>query len=902
MIYHLARLSIFALSVCAWIRPAPAVEPGATGSQPAGGDPIKVPLARGFSWAAGREPRQRSLTAGVRNVALATEGSFVAVDSLSLFGRNDGTYGGFDFECKPEQLNDGRHVTDPALRLPHGNRWISQVDRKHPHWAWIGFAGPRRIGRVVVRCSSVENYPTDFRGQYSPDNGVTVKDLFGVRDQKPDAKTMAMEFRFEPVLADNFRLFIDRSASTTHSNFTQLSEIEIFGEGDEMRPTIKSAPGLRDVKPILSPGAGDQVQIEERTDEVEVRSPWQKLVFARGQPQIVYLSWDSEGQGNLDINLLGTKGADGIQPRVAPAYSPVKPLPAAILKREGNVMRYGPFEVADGLWMNWEIKVGAKDVEMAVTKDASHSLAVRPGLVRFDMDAGQTPIAPFYRPGRLGLVGLPCLLHAPDCGAVLVESAPGSMAGFAERAAECQARGKTWWSYFDLTDEFPTRPDGLVEIKPGVRQGRMRWSVQRVIPVPSLTAKEPRLAGLSRYALNGMAFRPDTDLLGNSITSINCGFCMFEYAEVAQWLPILPGGIDPCDLLRRSLDTYFAGTWAHDGGPNNMLDPNSGYNTTVDTKPALVYAAWTVVRKTGDLEQLRRWLPYLERLGTLMEETADGDGLLQTVKSTRGGGWYDVLREEGKSAYGNALGFRAFQYLADLETLAGQDEKSKHFAKLADRIRAAFYPTLFNPETGVIAGWKTKDGKLHDYWFPYANGMAIIYGLVPEQEANKILDRFQAKFKEVGFNRFDLGLPNCLVEIPKPDYAVDNKFQQYLNGGAAPCFAYWYIQAMYQMGRRTEADAMLWPLIKSYGEGLFNGGVAGKRADPVRGEWHDWSGNKSGGEGFLPDSYHAFNALYNGYYGITFQPEGYRIEPWSPLKTKKISLDLIHMGRKAEAR
>jgi hypothetical protein len=841
------------------------------------------------------------LCAADRNVALAAEGSFAAVDSLSVFGRNDGTYGAFDFECKPSQLNDGRFVTDPAQRLPHGNRWISQVDRKHPHWAWIGFAGPRTIHRVVVRCSSVENYPTDFRGQYSPDDGITLKDLFVVKDQKPDAKTMVMEFKFDPVLVDNFRLFIERSATTTHTNFTQLSEIEVYGEGDVIRPQVKSEPGLRGAKPQLVSNADNQLHIEERVGEIEIRSPWQKLIFARAQPQITYLAWDSEGKGKLDINLLGVKGTDGIQPRVTPAYSPVKPLPAASLERDGNVMRYGPFEAADGLWMNWEIKVGAMEVEMAVTKEATHAMTVRPGLIHFDLDAGQTPIAPYYRPGKLGLVGLPCVLQAPDCGAVLVESAPGSMAGFFERAAECQALGKTWWSYFDLTDEFPTRPDGLVEVKPGVRQGLMRWSVQQINPVPALTAKEPRLAGLSRYALNGMPFRPDTDLLGNSITSINCGFCMFEYAEMAQWLPVLPGGIDPCDLLRRSLDTYFAGTWAHDCGPANMLDPNSGYNTTLDTKPSLIYAAWTVVRKTGDVEQLRRWLPYLERLGTLMEETAGSDGLLQTIKSTRGGGWYDVIRDGGKSAYGNALGFRAFQYLADLESLLGRNEKSQHYTVQASRIRAAFYPTLFNPETGVIAGWKADDGKLHDYWFPWVNGMAIIYGLVPEKESNKILDLFQAKFKEVGFHRFDLGMPNCLINIPPPDYVVDNKFQQYLNGGAAPCFSYWYIQAMYQTGRRAEADAMLWPLIKSYGEGLFNGGVAGKRADPVRGEWHDWSGNKCGGEGYLPDSYHAFNALYNGYYGITFQPEGYRIAPWSPLKKQMIPLDLLYMGRKADA-
>ena len=280
-----------------------------------------------------------------------------------------------------------------------------------------------------------------------------------------------------------------------------------------------------------------------------------------------------------------------------------------------------------------------------------------------------------------------------------------------------------------------------------------------------------------------------------------------------------------------------------------------------------------------------------------MEETADGDGLLQTIKTTRGGGWYDVIRDEGKSAYGNALAFRAFQYLADLETLAGENEEGKHFTQLANRIRVAYYPTLFNHETGVVAGWKTKDGKLHDYWFPWVNGMAINYGLVPENEANKILDRFQAKFSEVGFKRFDLGLPNCLINVPASDYVVDNKFQQYLNGGASPCYAYWYIQAMYQTGRHAEADAMLWPLIKSYSEGLFNNGVAGKRGDPVRGEWHDWSGKRCGGEGFLPDCYHAFNALYNGYYGITFQPEGYRFAPWSPLRGRRVPLGLEFMGR-----
>jgi len=334
-----------------------------------------------------------------------------------------------------------------------------------------------------------------------------------------------------------------------------------------------------------------------------------------------------------------------------------------------------------------------------------------------------------------------------------------------------------------------------------------------------------------------------------------------------------------------------------------IYDPR--YNTTVDTKPAMLFAAWTVIRKTGDLEQLRTWLPHLEHLANLMAETADKeDGLLRTVKSTRAGGWYDVIRDEWKSAYGNALGYQAFRYMADLEQLADRQEQAHRYAEFADRIQRAFLPTFLNPRTGVLAGWKDKEGNLHDYWFPWVNGMAITFGLVPDKQADAILDRLQAKFAEVGFNRFDLGLPNCLVEIPRPDYGTEDRFQQYLNGGASPCFAYWYLQALYQRNRRAEADAILWPMLRSFDAMLFNGGVAGGQRNANRGEWHRWDGRRSGGEGFLTDSYLTLNAIYTGYYGITFGPHGYERATWSPLKGNLApeNLDLIYMGKPAKFR
>ena len=113
--------------------------------------------------------------------------------------------------------------------------------------------------------------------------------------------------------------------------------------------------------------------------------------------------------------------------------------------------------------------------------------------------------------------------------------------------------------------------------------------------------------------------------------------------------------------------------------------------------------------------------------------------------------------------------------------------------------------------------------------------MAICYGLVSDDLANQILDRFQARFKEVGYTLFKNGLPNVLEPIPCPpqirheDGSPWNKFQEYLNGGATPAWSNFYIQALYQMGRRSEADAIFWPLVESYGKGRFNGGSAYRR-------------------------------------------------------------------------
>jgi hypothetical protein len=200
-----------------------------------------------------------------------------------------------------------------------------------------------------------------------------------------------------------------------------------------------------------------------------------------------------------------------------------------------------------------------------------------------------------------------------------------------------------------------------------------------------------------------------------------------------------------------------------------------------------------------------------------------------------------------------------------------------------------------------LAGWKSRDGELHDYGFIFINGMAITYGLVSETDANAIVDHIESRIHDIGYTRFDLGLPGNLIPIAKNDHFVGalgapqaedgrDTYGSFENGGATACYAYFYIQALYQLGRRAEADRILWPMIQTYASGGFQNGVG---AD---GEWRHWDGTSCGYEGFLADAYYTQMAVFTGYFGIGFGANGFRLEPWSPLRGKQTPLGLTYMG------
>ena len=85
-----------------------------------------------------------------------------------------------------------------------------------------------------------------------------------------------------------------------------------------------------------------------------------------------------------------------------------------------------------------------------------------------------------------------------------------------------------------------------------------------------------------------------------------------------------------------------------------------------------------------------------------------------------------------------------------------------------------FYKRFYDPETGVLGGWRSADGQLHDYYFLLVNGIAIHYGLVAKPQANAIMDKLLAKMQEVGYDKFNMGLPGNLITVTLKDYVHKN--------------------------------------------------------------------------------------------------------------------------------
>ena len=587
-----------------------------------------------------------------------------------------------------------------------------------------------------------------------------------------------------------------------------------------------------------------RMQVHAQPDP-RFESPYLRVELAASRPAFTALAVDSLGTRKLSVNpvLPGAAGEGGYK-----------------LRRKGQVAEY-----VTGDRVAWSMRFA----ERSLTLDSAHiSEGTPPLVIEFDPHICHATLLGLLNPD--GRVKLPALMHLPDLGTLRVTSSAPVTLGY-------EAVRLTKRDYVRIT--FP----GASETVPKLSY---TWDVVAIHPAVKGIEHDRRFDGFRRNFLNIFQLNPRTLTLANHAASDPCALTLFKYADVAVKTPPLANGVTALGLLRQTLERYLGGMKAY-GMVGYKATSGSAYiATSLDSYPSLVISAADYVKGSGDHAWLREHYSGIRSWAESMAAyDADGDGVLEYPLSGNAGvlrgpklirpsNWWDGIGFGHKDAYSNALAYRAFLEAAEMAKLAGDREGAESNTQKAGRLRANYYGTFFNPKTGVLAGWISADGNVHDYYFTFVNAVAITYGLVAAPEASAIMDRLLAKMREVGYTRFELGLPGNLIPIRRDDYIKHLKrwgcpdledgsdgFQIYENGGATACFTYFTLQALYGLNRRADADRILFPLLGAFEAGEFQG----RGANGMTKDWKAWDGTPHGYEGLLVDNYLALLAVVTGW-------------------------------------
>jgi len=592
--------------------------------------------------------------------------------------------------------------------------------------------------------------------------------------------------------------------------------------------------------PRLGAQTGDTAEASAPT--FEYRSRFLHVKMPTDQPNIAELSVDSLGQSHLNGNVMLPRPPGSQTYRASCTASTIE--------------YHFPGEMSDPAW-----SFNFSESGIVIRSTYSPGDRYEPLVLNFD---------PFISHATLlglvddeGAISLPALLHFPVRGTFrITTSAPNVGLGYdASRRTEDFVR---------------------VSFPPATwRQPKIEYRLDVTCVYPHLANIDdnPRYDGYRRDFLSMFQLNPRRRALANNSASDACAMMVFEYAMMAVPLPPIAEGLSALDLIRQTLDRYIGGMSAY--GLKEYKNTPPLTCDFLDSYPSLVLATIIYAQASHDEAWIKRNYSVIKSWADKMiEADVDGDGLLEYSLSGNSGSWpdkylvrpsnwWDTIGFGHKDAYANALACKAFEGMAVLAAGLGNSGDAARYKTRADKLRAIYYSTFFNPATGVLAGWKSADGKLHDYYFLFVSGVAVTYGLITREQANPIWDQLLAKIKEVGYNRFDLGLPGNLIPIRREDYVIAEKrwggpqkadgsdaFQIYENGGASACFAYFTIRALQILGRDDEANAILQPILKGFTDGHFQG--IGPNETTY--DWTDWNGAPHGYEGLLVDNYLALLA------------------------------------------
>lgn len=579
--------------------------------------------------------------------------------------------------------------------------------------------------------------------------------------------------------------------------------------------------------------------------------------------EVPILSWDSEGGDRARTNLL--RAALSLRVKVQGVWHSVAELETQSRNVGQGGMEYG-INVSPGVLVHWSIQPEGGGLVMNLHGSGSDVDRVEAIEMHFPFDPQVTPTTIIPQSWSTeGQAILPAVLSAPDFGQMLLETT--------DAGVRARLEGDRDKHTVDLTLMLSGLRQGggttlkLTPIRLGRPARMIDESAWKQVRRGWFNTWQPS----ARWGNQDRPFSAPVGILANNVISDPVSFALPFYADQALWTPEIAPAVSVMDQVRRSIEWWLE----QRTDPSGEVIGYWNYRHFLDANPGILTSSWDYVEATGDRTWLKGRIEQLEHLAAFLEQRdVDGDGMVEATQSgnantliepARSCCWWDALNCGYKDGYSNALIYRAWRCLAEMEGQLGRADKQRHYNALADRLKAVYFKTLYNPATGWLAWWKSEDGMLHDYGTPIVNGLAIEYGLVEPTQGRQILARLRMKMQDVGFIRFDLGLPCTLQPVHRSDYlqpdglgvpsredGVDT-FQTYMNGGISAGHTLHFIMAYHVVGEAKKADELLQAMLRRQATIGFQNGVQNKANEGI--DWTNWTGAPKGYEGYLADNF-----------------------------------------------
>ena len=638
--------------------------------------------------------------------------------------------------------------------------------------------------------------------------------------------------------------------------FAMFRRIGAFGE--EMGELVAPVWHRKLEKTVFEPVAPDGMTINAR-NPLEIRFQGKKLAvgFSLIRPMLTHLAWDSFGEGKTSLNRLLFNGRDGggfTSGFNAPSYITTHgnfcgQNMSGKVSVQGNQVRY-EVETGCGIILNARFTVTAESITLELEQKTERDLPVLEGeawRLLWNMKAGMTSVAspPLEKEGRNGFVKMQGIIVGDGAGCLAVKLMDGKGAFHTESYRRRSIRSTGF-----VLGELDTTEAATV-IPKGISRAFFEFSPCNLAPVPQEREGELPESLKKCWADGFTAFRPEHGGFSNNAISTNCHVNQWVTFDFAVFTVKASHGMDPMELVKFSI-----GRALMDGG-------GYGYhrNRYLDSDPILLSGAGRILQLSDDKKWLQHISPGVSVTAKRILDNFDAkEGMIVCRALSGNSGTYrwstnamDCTGFGHIDAYVNAWSFRAMKNASVMLKVLGDISLAERCREVADALSENYARQLLNPETGWVSGWRSRDGRLHDYGFIWVNAVACAFGVMGEKETThalkKLEEKRQAVFPESGY----LGLPLNLIPFKETDHQLVRMepdifqlvptYEYYTDGTLCPCWVGHYIRALSTYGLKKEANKIATSIEQGFADGKFRGPYGSGN------EFATWAGVESGYEG-----------------------------------------------------